>query len=122
MHADIGVTAGARAVMPSLAADVGRTVPDLARERAVSRQHTQSVINELRKAGLAAPTRNPLHRRSALFVLTEEGRRRLRLIAERETQHLTRLAPAISHLELAAVTRLFDHLERELTAEASGRS
>jgi DNA-binding MarR family transcriptional regulator len=119
MHADIGVTAGARAVMSSLAADHGRTVPELARERAVSRQHIQSLINEMLGAGLVAPVRNPSHRRSALFVLTDEGQRRLRMIAEREAQYLTRLAPAISHLELAAATRLFDHLERDLLAQVT---
>jgi DNA-binding MarR family transcriptional regulator len=116
MHADIGVTTSGRAVMSSLAADEGRTVPELARERAVSRQHIQSVINEMLAAGLVEATRNPSHRRSARFVLTEEGRRRLRVIADRETQYLARLAPAISHMELAAATRLFDLLERDLAA------
>jgi DNA-binding MarR family transcriptional regulator len=116
MHADIGVTTSVRAVMSSLAADEARTVPELARERAVSRQHIQSVINEMLAAGLVEATRNPSHRRSARFVLTEEGRRRLRVIADREAQYLARLAPAISHMELAAATRLFDHLERDLAA------
>jgi DNA-binding MarR family transcriptional regulator len=117
MHADIGVTGAMRAVLSALAAEEGRTVPELARERAVSRQHIQSVTNELFAAGLVEATRNPSHRRSARFVLTEEGRRRLRTIGEREAQYLSRLAPAISHLELAAATRLFDHLEHDLAAQ-----
>jgi DNA-binding MarR family transcriptional regulator len=121
MHAAIGVTASVRAVMSALAAEDGRTVPELARERAVSRQHIQSVINEMLTDGLVEATRNPSHRRSARFVLTEEGRRRLRVIGERETQFLTRLAPAISHMELAAATRLFDHLERDLAARVADR-
>jgi len=121
MHADIGVTAGVRAVMSALTAENGRTVPDLARDRGVSRQHIQSAINELVGAGLVAPVRNPSHRRSALFVLTDEGQRRLRMITEREAQYLTRLAPAISHLELAAATRLLDHLERDLAARVVAR-
>jgi DNA-binding MarR family transcriptional regulator len=116
MHADIGVTAGVRSVMSALAAEDGRTVPELARERGVSRQHIQSVINELLAIGLVAATPNPSHRRSARFVLAEEGRRRLRLIGEREALYLTQLAPAVSHMELAAATRLFDHLERDLAA------
>jgi DNA-binding MarR family transcriptional regulator len=107
--------------MSALAAEDERTVPELARERAVSRQHIQSVINEMLAAGLVEATRNPSHRRSARFVLTEEGRRRLRVIGERETQFLARLAPAISPIELAAATRLFDHLERDLAAQAVGR-
>jgi len=116
MHADIGITVGMRALMSSLGSEEGRTVPELARERSVSRQHIQSVINELLAAGLAAAVRNPSHRRSSLLVLTDEGRRRLRMIDEREAEHLARIAPAVSHLELAAASRLFDHLERNLAA------
>ncbi len=121
MHADIGITASIRAVMSSLTVEDGRTVPELARERAVSRQHIQSVINEMLAVGLVEATCNPSHRRSARFVLTDEGRKRLRVIGEREARYLTRLAPAISHMELAAATRLFDHLERDLAARVSGR-
>jgi DNA-binding MarR family transcriptional regulator len=117
MDAEIGVTAGMRAVMSSLAAAGGRTVPQLARERGVSRQHLQSVINELLDAGLVASERNPSHRRSPLLALSEEGRRRLKAIGEREAQYLARIAPAVSHLELAAASRLFDHLERDLGAQ-----
>ena len=117
MHADVGVTAGMRALMSSLAAAGGRTVPDLARERRVSRQHIQSVINELLGAGLVAATRNPSHRRSPLLALTDEGLQRLRTVEAREAEYLTRIAPAVSHLELAAASRLFDHLERDLAAQ-----
>lgn len=114
MHADVGVSSGMRSVMTSLSVDAGRTVPELAREQGVSRQHIQSVINELVLAGLATPLRHPSHRRSALFVLSDEGKRRLRVIAERESDQLIRIAPSVSHLELAAATRLFDYLERDL--------
>jgi DNA-binding MarR family transcriptional regulator len=122
MHADIGITTGMRAVMSSLSAAPGRAVPDLARELGFSRQHIQSVINELLGAGLVTAVRNPSHRRSPRLVLTDVGQRRLRMIAERETQYLTRIAPAVSHLELAAATRLFDHLERDLAAQAAERN
>jgi len=123
MHADIGITASMRAIMSSMAAGRSRTVPELARERAVSRQHIQSVINDLLDAGLAATVRNPSHRRSPLLALTDEGLRRLRIVETREAEYLTRIAPAVSHLELAAAARLFDHLERDLAArlaEANG--
>ena len=123
LHAHIGITASMRAVMSSLAADRSRTVPDLARERGVSRQHIQAVVNELLDAGLAAAVHNPSHRRSSLLALTDEGLRRLRIVETREAEYLTRIAPAVSHLELAAAARLFDHLERDLAAhlaEANG--
>ena len=116
MHAEMGVTAGTRAVMSSLAARGGRTVPDLARERGVSRQHIQSVINELLAANLATASRNPAHRRSPLLALTDEGLRRLRTLEAREADHLRQIAPVVSHQELAAASRLLDHLERDLQA------
>lgn len=122
MHAEIGVTASMYAIMSSLAVGRDRTVPDLARERAVSRQHIQSVINELLEAGLAMAVRNPSHRRSPLLKLTDEGLRRLRIVEAREAEYLTRIAPAVSHLELAAAARLFDHLERDLTAQMKERT
>jgi DNA-binding MarR family transcriptional regulator len=116
MHADIGITTGMRTVISSLSAEAGRTVPDLARELGFSRQHIQSVINELLSAGLVAAVRNPSHRRSPLLVLTDDGLRRRQIVEAREAAYLTRIAPAVSHLELAAAARLFDHLERDLTA------
>ena len=115
MHADLRITTGMRGVMASLAAAGPRTVPDLARERPVSRQHIQTLVNELLLEGLVETQSNPSHRRSPLVTLTDEGRRRFRLMRERETQMLARTAPAISHADMAAVTRLFDALERDLT-------
>jgi len=111
---DLGVTAAMRGVMGAIAAAEPRSVPDLARERPVSRQHMQSLVNELLAAGLAETHRNPSHRRSPLIALTEEGRRRLKLIQTREAGTLAKTAPAVSHAELAAATRLFDLLERDL--------
>jgi DNA-binding MarR family transcriptional regulator len=112
--ADLGVTPGMRALMGSLADAGARTVPDLARERSVSRQHVQTVVNALLSAGLAEARPNPAHRRSPLIALTDEGERRLRLIQERETQRLARAAPAVSQADIAAAMRIFDALERDL--------
>jgi DNA-binding MarR family transcriptional regulator len=119
LHADVGVTASMRAVMASLAAKGARTVPDLARERAVSRQHVQEVVDQLLAAGLAEAAINPSHRRSPLIGLSDEGRQRLRLLKEREADILARTAPAVSQADLAATSRLFDLLERDLAARVA---
>src|SRR5580692_6856492 len=115
LHADLGISAAMRGLLVGLAASGPRTVPQIALERAVSRQHIQSVVNELLLAGLAAPQRNPSHRRSALIALTDEGRTRLRQLRDRETELLAQTAPAVSQADLAATARLFDLLERDLT-------
>src|SRR5580693_2811317 len=72
VHADLEVTTSMRSLMTSLAG-APRTAPDLARERPVSRQHIQTVVNELTAAGLAEALPNPSHRRSPLICLTDEG-------------------------------------------------
>jgi DNA-binding MarR family transcriptional regulator len=114
LHTELGVTSAMRGVMVSLAAGEPRAVPELARERPVSRQHMQLVVNQLLAAGLAEALPNPAHRRSPRVGLTDHGRRRLKLLRDRETELLSRTAPAVSHLELAAAARLFDLLERDL--------
>jgi DNA-binding MarR family transcriptional regulator len=122
LNADLGVTAAMRGVMASLAAGGPRTVPQLARARPVSRQHIQTVVNELAAAGLAETQANPSHRRSPLIVLTVAGQQRLRLAQQREAKLLASLAPSVSPVELAAAMRLFDRLERELVARGVRRS
>jgi DNA-binding MarR family transcriptional regulator len=116
LHADLGVTTAMRGVMTSLATSGPRTVPDLARDRPVSRQHIQVVVNALFAEGLAKTERNPVHRRSPLIDLTDEGMRRLRLIQEREAALMAKTAPAVSQADLAAAVRLFDLLEHDLSA------
>jgi DNA-binding MarR family transcriptional regulator len=116
--ADLGVTGAMRGVMVSLAAGEPRAAPELARERPVSRQHMQTVVNALMEAGLARTLPNPSHRRSPLIALTEEGLRRLKVIRDREAELLARSAPSVSPAELAATIRLLDLLERDLARAA----
>ena len=119
INADLGVTAAMRGVMASLAAAGPRTVPDLARERTVSRQHIQAVVNELIAAGLSRAVANPAHRRSVLIELTDKGRQAYAQVRSREVEVMARTAPAVSAADLAAAMRLFDVLEHELAARAA---
>jgi len=49
------------------------TVPDIARMRPVSRQHIQTMANDMAKKGLIQFVENPRHRRSKLLEITEKG-------------------------------------------------
>lgn len=49
------------------------TVPQLARERQVSRQHVQTVVNELLERGWLELVENPSHKRSKLVRFTPLG-------------------------------------------------
>ena len=116
MHADLGVTPAMRGVMASLAAQGPRTVPELARQRPVSRQHIQAVVDALTEAGLAETRSNPFHKRSGLVVLTPAGMRVFGEIRARDAALLARVAPAVHAADVVATVRLFDVLERELAS------
>ena len=121
LNDDLGVTSAMTGVMASLSASGPRTVPDLARERPVSRQHMQSLVNDLLKSGLAEARPNPSHRRSPKIALTDEGQRHYRLVRQREADILTQTAPSVSQSDLAAATRLLDLLERDLARRVAER-
>jgi DNA-binding MarR family transcriptional regulator len=79
-------SAGLRGVLESLAEHGPQTVPQLARARPVSRQHIQTLVNELVEQGLVRLVDNPAHKRSKLVELTSAGRvaqGRMRQLEER---------------------------------------
>ena len=59
LHRDDGLTAGQRAVLKSLQNGGPQTVPELARARPVSRQHIQSLVNPMVRAGWVKLEENP---------------------------------------------------------------
>ncbi len=123
LHADIGVNPSMRAVMEVLNGSGKMTVPEIARQRGVSRQHVQTVMNSLESEGYVEPFDNPAHRRSPLFGLTAAGKSVFEEMARREVVPLQRLAAAIPEETIArAETSLRDIgrlLEREISADRS---
>ena len=83
-HADLGITASMRAVMETLHERGPRTVPQVAREQDVSRQHIQVVVNGLLDGELVECLDNPDHLRSPIVRLTAAGAKALdaRLLAD----------------------------------------
>lgn len=82
VHADIDPPG--RAVLEHLTRHGAATVPQIARARQVSRQHIQSIVNNLLPRGLVETTPNPAHRRSHLIELTDTGRELIQEVIERE--------------------------------------
>lgn len=68
--------AGTWGLLNSIARRGPQTVPALARERPVSRQYMQQVVNEAVADGWVRLAPNPRHKRSSLVELTEAGRSR----------------------------------------------
>ncbi len=74
VHKQGEMSGGLRSVLRSLNKQGPHTVPQMARTRAVSRQHIQILVNQLLEAGYVEQIPNPAHRRSPLIGLTIEGR------------------------------------------------
>lgn len=90
LHGDVAVPASSRAVLRLLIARDVLTVPEIARERAVSRQFVQKIANGLIAQGYVATARNPKSRKSPLLTITKEGQRLLRTMYAREAELLSR--------------------------------
>jgi len=91
LHAGEPVTVSTRAVLELLQRSGPATVPEIARRRYVTRQHIQTLVNDLLARGLVAAEANPAHRRSPRIALTADGSRTIRRITDRERRFLARL-------------------------------
>ncbi len=108
MHGQ-GVRSGERRhVLKGLARVGPRTVPQLARDRSVSRQHVQALVNLLAEQGYVEFIDNPAHKRSHLVRLTPAGKEQVGETNRREARLLSGLRTGVSEAETlsaAAVVR-----------------
>ncbi len=88
VHPETELSAPRRAVLEYLVRSGDAAVPTIARERGVTRQHIQAIVNDLVGAGLLEQRFNPAHRRSPLITLTDRGRRLIDTAIERERDYL----------------------------------
>jgi len=100
-----------RAVLEFLARGGPQTVPDIARQRSVSRQHVQVSVNELIARGWVETRPNPAHRRSMLIALTDDGQARLAAAHHVETEIVDAMTRHFSEHELEVTARTLTALE-----------
>ncbi len=104
-----GVPSGERRkVLKELARAGPRTVPQLAREWSVTRQHVQALVNRLTEQGYVELIDNPAHKRSHLVRLTPAGKEQVDEMNRREARLLSGLRTGVSEAETrsaAAVVR-----------------
>jgi len=119
-HADdylqeYGLSAADRAVMEFLHPDKELTVPAIAEQYDVSRQHVQVTVNRLLEKGVIGTVPNPRHKRSSLVLLTEAGREVFSGIRRQESSIVSDLFSAVSDSELETthhtLGKLFRHLQ-----------
>lgn len=113
--AEPGITASQRAVLDILQARGPRTVPQVAREQGVSRQHVQVVANGLLDAGLVEQLDNPDHLRSPLLRLSAAGLKAVDTARRRESRLLADLARRIPGSDLKVTLKTLNAMETELS-------
>lgn len=116
VSAPLGLTAAERAVLEHLVGDGAATVPDIARQKSVSRQHIQKLADSLVAKGLAGFRENPAHRRSQYVEATAEGATRFRELARTEGVILAGIAPGLAAHDIEAAIACIRALRAALSA------
>lgn len=116
IHTDMDQTSAKRSLLLSLHREGPCTVPELARERLVSRQIIQTQINLLLEDGLVTPRKNPRHKRSKHMALTRKGRDMVERMLAREAALLEDMGSPLSPTEVTdaarSLGRIREHLEQ----------
>jgi DNA-binding MarR family transcriptional regulator len=108
------VTLAMRAVLEYLERHGAATVPRIAHNRRVTRQHIQVIVNGLSQQRLVRLRENPAHKRSALAELTPHGREAIAAIRAHETQFLSGLPFKVSGGELKQARKVLRSVRNTL--------
>jgi len=100
LHSHNDLPASQRAIIENLGRLGPKTVPQLARMRPVSRQHIQTIVNQLLERGLVELAANPSHKRSSLVQLTSSGRDMFKTVRQRENELLSSIDLPVSAEEM----------------------
>ncbi len=105
IHGGGDTTLGMRAILEYLHRNGDVTVPQIARDRHVTRQHIQMLVNALLDRELVRLVDNPAHRRSALVSLTSAGRKQIRSMRAKERRAFEAMGIEVSERQLREATR-----------------
>ena len=93
------VTAAQRGVLESLLSE-DKTIPQIAREKGVSRQHILKQVTPLEEGEYITQRENPEHKRSFYLSLSPKGRKLMKNIISRENKILEELLNEFKEKEL----------------------
>ena len=116
LHGEGTLSGGRRNVLRELKRSGPQTVPQMARSRAVTRQHVQALVNPLEEQGFVEFVDNPAHRRSRLVRLTLSGEGYLDRMQRREAGLLSALNVGASTERVESAVEVM-RLLREALAE-----
>lgn len=110
LHQNSDISVGMRAVLESVIDGGPQTVPHMAKIRPVTRQHIQTLVNELLDGGYVEYIDNPAHKRSKLVAPTKRGMRVFEKMRTLETEAFSRAKIDISPEELDAARKVLSAL------------
>ena len=112
-----GINSSQRAVLEFLSGQPPQTVPAVAREKTVSRQHIQTVVNDLLDLGLVEAIDNPSHKRSPMIRTTAAGEALFDAIRSNERELLAALAKHFSSQDLRVALATLESLDGLLASD-----
>jgi len=111
-----GVNTSQRAVLEFLYRQQPQTVPQIAREKSVSRQHIQTVVNDLFELELIEAVENPAHKRSPLIQITSAGETLFKSIRKKEAILLKTMEKKFSQRDLTTTLSTLKSIDDYLTS------
>lgn len=114
---NLGINPSMRGVMESLSNGKRMTVPEIAEQKGVTRQHIQNISNALLAKKLIETTSNSAHRRSQHLMLTAKGEELFRQVRGIESFPAKRVAAPISLASLSRLHALLSELNDSISKE-----
>ncbi len=122
LHGGGDTTEAQRGVLFDLFAVGQATVPALARERGLSRQRLQQIMNPLLERGLTVALPNPAHETSPLYTMTPAGRRTVRVMLRREQRFMKGIPSTPGTRQIRTTVRVLRTLRESLVAMGPKKS
>lgn len=96
VHQQGVMSGGLRSILRQLNKVGEQTVPQMARERSVSRQNVQMLVNQLADNGYVEFVENPAHKRSPFLRLTASGKKAVEVMNRREDKLFSKTGVGVS--------------------------
>ena len=113
----LGISVADRAVMEFLHPNNRLSVPQIADQYHVSRQHVQATVNSLKERGLVGMEENPRHVRSPLIALSDKGQELFAEIAVRDEAAIKEMFKDVSDGKCARTRKTLARLLANLTED-----
>lgn len=112
-----GINTSQRAVLEFLYGNPAQTVSNMAREKTVSRQHIQTVVNSLLELELVTTKENPSHKSSPLIAITSKGKKLYQKITRKEAKVLETMAKEFKEKDISTSINTLKAINTYLQAD-----